>query len=126
MELPYTAKKTQNLCEADISLSYTQADTAVRVKTAVSVVDGFAECPDARGEYLIRVRSMNSNGESRTQEFNESWELSADRSLTQAHTYDLQADPDRLWVRIRSKRKTQCICETTGEPAAEPASVPSA
>jgi len=120
ISLPFKPKNTQNRCEANISLSYSQANTAVRVKTDISVADTANECPDARGEYRVRVRSMSSNGEPRTQEFNEPWQLGTGRSVTQAHDYDLKSDPDLLWVRINATPKTRCVCEPSDPVANDP------
>lgn len=72
INLPYATKHKDNRCEADISLSYSQADVIAKVKTRINLLDGAAQCPDARGQYRIQVRSMGDNGELRTQEFNES------------------------------------------------------
>ena len=122
IELPYKAKGTQNLCQAEFDLSYTQAVSKAKVSADINLVESAAECPKAHGQYRVRVRSMDSNGNPRTQEFIESWQLGAERTLSQAHTYDLKADPDLLWVRISSTRKTRCVCEPPKELASEPES----
>jgi|GEM_PF-6339913 len=111
IELPYKAKNTQNLCEAEFDLSYTQAVSKAKVNADISLIDSATECPNAHGQYRVRVRSMDSQGKPRTQEFHESWQLGAERNLSQSHTYDLQTDPDLLWVRISSTPKTRCVCE---------------
>ncbi len=119
--LPYAENSPQqNRCEAELGLSYTQAVSEANVKAKISLVESTSECPNPNGQYLVRVRSMSSNGEPRTQEFTEYWQLGDERTLSQAHSYDLKADPDLLWVRLSSTAKTRCVCElpenSTGEP----------
>ena len=59
------------LCDADLSISYTQMNDRVRIVRNVANED----CPSTDGIYTLRIRTLGDDGEARTRTFEESWVL---------------------------------------------------
>ena len=105
-------KPDRHSCQASISISYLQFDTRARVDSVIENGD----CAASGGEYVVRLRVRDDNGETRTIEYPETWARD-DAAPVEAQTfYDIGPDVD---LRRASTAKLTCACKVE-EDASEP------
>ena len=90
-------------CRANLSLEYWQEGHLARVNTTI----GNDECAASGGEYRIRIVYRGDDGESETDEYDETWEREDDRPVSTSKTYEIGDDVDLLRVRSRG---LSCEC----------------
>ncbi|MCS5568579.1 MAG: hypothetical protein NZ743_11185 [Pseudomonadales bacterium] len=104
------------LCDADLSISYTQMNDRVRIVRNVANED----CPSSDGIYTLRIRTLGDNGEARTRTFEESWVLEDQKKDRTEKYYSMDGDTRLIWAKVKTSRKTRCVCRipppTTSEP----------
>lgn len=105
LELKPTVRQPD--CRADVSISYVPMYDKVRVETTVEH-DG---CAKSSGDYTLRVRTRDSDGEVATQDIDESWRRADAGRLDSTKVYPLDPERELVWVRVRTERKTNCRCE---------------
>lgn len=91
------------LCRATQSIEYLQIDTIARVS---GVIDN-KDCAASSGEYTLQARIRNESGETKTLEFQESWQRSDDRPVEFSAEYPIGENVELL--RMRSSR-LRCEC----------------
>lgn len=94
-------------CEARFTLAYVQMNDKIRVKMQVTNND----CIASGGEYQLRVRSVSEAQEIQTRTIDASWARTEEGPIKFTKYYAMEGDTDLVWVKIKSKRKTACICE---------------
>ncbi|MEC8868292.1 MAG: hypothetical protein VYC86_05690 [Pseudomonadota bacterium] len=99
-------QKISNLCDADLSISYTQMNDRVRIVQEVSNED----CPTSEGIYTLRIRTLGESGEARTRTFEENWVLDKQTTGKTQKFYSMDGDTRLIWAKIKTSRKTRCIC----------------
>ena len=103
-------QRVSDLCDANLSISYTQMNDRVRIVREVSNDD----CPSSEGVYTLRIRTMGDGGNARTRTFEESWLLDGQAEEKAQKYYSMDGDTRLIWAKIKTSRKTRCIC---GRPA---------
>lgn len=97
-------------CRAQVSISYVPMYDKVRVETTVEH-DG---CPASSGDYTLRVRTRDPDGEVATQDIHESWRRTDAVRVDRTKVYPLDPERELVWVRVRTERKTNCRCDADG------------
>ena len=103
-------------CQARVSISYVPMYDKVRVETTVEH-DG---CAASSGDYTLRVRTRDTDGEVATQDIQESWRRTDAVRVDHMKVYPLDPERELVWVRVRTERKTNCRCDAVDEPRAIP------
>ena len=103
-------------CRADVSISYVPMYDKVRVETTVEH-DG---CPVSSGDYTLRIRTRDAQGEVTTQDIEESWRRTDAIRVDRTEVYPLDPDRELVWVRVRTARKTNCRCDAVDDQGAPP------
>lgn len=103
-------------CRADVSISYVPMYDKVRVETTVEH-DG---CAASSGDYTLRVRTRDPQGEVTTQDIQESWRRTDRAPVDRTEVYPLDPERELVWVRVRTARKTNCRCDAVDDPGAAP------
>ena len=103
-------------CQARVSISYVPMYDKVRVETTVEH-DG---CAASSGDYTLRVRTRDTDGEVATQDILESWRRTDAVRVDHMKVYPLDPERELVWVRVRTERKTNCRCDAVDEPRAIP------
>ena len=98
-----------DICDADLSITYTQMNDRVRVIRDVANDD----CPSSDGKYTLRIRTLGEDGEAQTRTFEESWVLDNQARDRERKFYSMDGDVKLIWARIKTSRKTRCVCRTT-------------
>ena len=98
------------LCDADLSISYTQMNDRVRIRREVANDD----CPSSEGIYTLRIRTLGEDGEARTRTFEESWVLDNQTKDKSQEFYSMDGDVRLIWARVKTSRKTRCVCRIPG------------
>ena len=111
IELKPTLTKPE--CRADVSISYVPMYDKVRVEATVEH-DG---CTTSSGDYTLRVRTRNPDGEVMTQDITESWRRTDPGRVESMKVYPLDPERELVWVRVRTARKTNCRCDDTVDDA---------
>ena len=93
-------------CRADVSISYVPMYDKVRVETTVEH-DG---CAKSSGDYTLRVRTRDADGELTTQDIDESWLRTDAGRVESSKVYPVDPERELVWVRVRTERKTNCRC----------------
>ena len=99
---------TTGLCDADLSISYTQMNDRVRIVRNVANED----CPSSDGIYTLRIRTLGDDGEARTRTFEASWVLEDQNSDRREDYYSMDGDTRLIWAKVKTSRKTRCVCRT--------------
>ncbi len=94
------------LCDADLSISYTQMNDRVRIRRQVANDN----CPSSDGVYTLRIRTLSEDGEARTRTFEESWVLDNQTKDKSEKFYSMDGDVRLIWARVKTSRKTRCVC----------------
>ena len=103
-------------CQAEVSISYVPMYDKVRVETTVEH-DG---CPASSGDYTLRVRTRNPEGEVATQDIQESWRRTDAIRVDHTKVYPLDPERELVWVRVRTERKTNCRCDAVDNQGGAP------
>ena len=98
------------LCDAALSISYTQMNDRVRIRREVAN----DACPSSDGVYTLRIRTLSEDGEARTRTFEESWELDNQSKDKSQKFYSMDGDVRLIWARVKTSRKTRCMCRIPG------------
>ena len=93
-------------CRAEVSISYVPMYDKVRVETTVEH-DG---CPASSGDYTLRIRTRDPDGEVATRNIQESWRRTDAVRVDHAKVYPLDPERELVWVRVRTERRTNCRC----------------
>ncbi len=104
-------------CEAKVHIDYHQADTEIRVQSTVTT----AHCPSANGHYVLRLRSIDAEGQAQTRELTEQWQTDGAGGATLERSYNLLGDVEVRWL---SLRRASCTCPQPEESAPMPAASP--
>ena len=94
------------LCDASLSISYTQMNDRVRIVRSVVNED----CPSSDGIYTLRIRTLGDDGEARTRTFEESWVLEDQKKDRTEKYYSMDGDTRLIWAKVKTSRKTRCVC----------------
>tara|TARA_Y100000310_G_scaffold337370_1_gene424277 strand:- start:1575 stop:2159 length:585 start_codon:yes stop_codon:yes gene_type:complete len=92
-------------CNVDASISYMHLGSDIQVDTTIDN----EVCAASHGNYTIRIKTVR-NGEDHIESITEPWERKNDSPITITKYYAMQDDADLSWVRIRTDRKTGCLC----------------
>ena len=103
-------QRASDLCDAALSISYTQMNDRVRIRRAVANDD----CPSSNGVYTLRIRTLREDGEARTRTFEESWVLDNQTKDKSEKFYSMDGDVRLIWARVKTSRKTRCMCRIPG------------
>jgi len=95
-------------CQATIAFQYDQRDTIASVTGTIENGD----CAASSGDYTILVSIRDEKGESKTLEFNESWQRDDDQPVQLKSEYRIGENVDL--VRVRS-RQSRCTCADAAE-----------
>ncbi len=107
LKLPAQAVvNADNACEAEISISYAQRNDKVKVESEIRN----DTCAASHGEYVVRMHTLNMQGESKTTAFPAQWSRLDAAPLHRTNYYPMGDGKDLLWVRVKSNRKTRCFC----------------
>ena len=93
-------------CEAQVSISYVQMNTRVRVETTVEN-EG---CAASSGDYALRLRTVDGDGEIETRTFAESWSRANTEPVTTAKLYDIGSGRRLVWAQVSTAPATNCRC----------------
>ena len=94
------------LCDADLSISYTQMNDRVRIVRSLVNED----CPSSDGIYTLRIRTLGDDGEARTRTFEESWVLEDEKKDRTEEYYSMDGDTRLICAKVKTSRKTRCVC----------------
>jgi hypothetical protein len=103
---------TMKTCGATINTLSEQRNTLARVKGTIEVAD----CKACSGDYIIVVRVRDETGETKTLEFEGSWQRMDDQAVKFTADYPIGDNVDLLGVRPKS---VHCVCADV--PAADDA-----
>lgn len=92
------------LCQARVSTEYLQFNTKARVDLTIDNDD----CAASSGEYTVRLRTKDENGELKSTEHVESWARDDDVPVESQKTYDIGNNVELIRV---SARKLTCVCD---------------
>lgn len=101
-------------CRAELSISYAQMHERIGVDLTVANDD----CAASTGDYTLKVRTSNADGEYRTRTFSERWLRHDAEPVDERRYYSMDGDTTLRWVRVNSSRKNNCRC-LTDAPAPE-------
>lgn len=104
----------QAQCEAQVSISYAQLNAQVHVETTVEH-DG---CAASSGDYELRLRTRNDDGEIETYTFAESWTRSEAEPVYSEKLYDIGDGRRLMWARVSTAQTTNCRCDDAEQSAA--------
>ena len=107
-------------CQAEVSISYVPMYDKVRVETTVEH-DG---CAASSGDYTLRVRTRGADGETTTEDIDESWRRTLAGTVETTKAYPLDVDRELVWVRVRTARKTNCRCDAPEAQGADSVATP--
>ena len=102
---------TDLLCDADVSISYSQMGDRVRVDAQVIN----EQCAASYGKYNVRVKTRDEDGETNMASHEESWSLDDASQLEATHYYDMNGDVELVWARIHAKPKDFCTCRNLSQ-----------
>ena len=108
-----TLEPRQPDCKAQVSISYMQMDAKVNVETTVEH-DG---CAASSGDYALRLRTIDGEGEIDTRQFDESWTRSAPGSVRSEKVYDIGAGRRLISAQVSTAPATNCRCDEVAESA---------
>ncbi len=94
-------------CAAHFAISYFQSNDRIGVDTTVKNED----CVASRGEYELRIRTIDANGSSSTRTVAEQWVRSEPGDVSTTKFYSMNDATGLLWVRVNSNQKTACECD---------------
>lgn len=100
-------------CEAQVSISYVQRNTKVDVETTVEQ-DG---CMASSGDYALRLRTIDGEGEIDTRKFEESWTRSSPGTVRAEKTYDIGGGRRLISAQVSTAPATNCRCDEVAAPA---------
>ena len=108
VEKPYTvtleAKPHEVFrCKVNVTVDYLQKNDVVHVESVVTNND----CGASSGTYVIAIRYIDENQDSREIEFQESWQRTDDQPVTYVNEYPIGNNVDLR--RVRAK-KLSCTC----------------
>lgn len=112
LQLEHTLKLTTrsferpNACHAEASISYMQMGDRIRVDTKIVNED----CDASNGNYTLRIRTKDEEGEQHMRKFTESWARVNDAPIELTQFYDMGTDVDLHWITIETSTETACIC----------------
>ena len=109
--VPVTLEYNTGACKAELLLEYFQKGTEAHVKTTLTN----EECGASSGNYTIRVRYKDAQGELGLAEFEEAWNRDDDGMVINEKDYFVGDDVDI--VRVNSRRLS-CNC-TESQPTEE-------
>ena len=101
MQLEAAPKK--QYCQAQITIEYTQRNTAAGVKGTITN----EQCGPSGGTYDLSVRYKDAAGEGRNDEYEETWQRDHDGDIDIEASYPIGDNVDLIRVRAR---KIVCIC----------------
>ena len=101
-------RMTTGGCQATLQVDWYQADTDVRVRTTIDS----EECAAASGTYSIRIRHRDDAGETRTLDFDETWQRDDARPVVIERDY---AVGPGVTVTRASGRRLRCVCAEEGD-----------
>lgn len=90
-------------CQASLSIEYLQFDTQARVDLTIENPD----CGASSGEYTVRIRTKEENGNLNSIEHVESWARDDDAPVESQKTYDIGNNVELIRV---STTKLTCVC----------------
>ena len=94
------------ICDAEISIEYTQMDDKVQVDAFISN----QQCASSYGKYAIRVSTRDDFGQKHISNYEESWRLDNAAQTQVALIYDIGSDVELLSARIRGNARSFCTC----------------
>ena len=110
--LTLTPSWQENGCAAEVHISYLQMHERIRVDTTIENQD----CAASSGEYVLRVRTVDSAGEQHTREIAETWSRANDQPVETQRFYDMDGNSRLVRVQVSTSRKTNCRCATNEAP----------
>ena len=111
--VPVTLEYNTVACKADLRLEYLQKGLNAHVKTTLSN----EECDASFGNYIVRIRYKDAQGEIDQVEFEETWIRNGDADVTSEKDYFVGDDIDI--VRINTRRLS-CSCKELETKEEEP------
>jgi len=106
LTLPTQMLEAPGGCEASFKVDYFQAYDKVKVDTEVQ----HEGCVASFGEYELRVRTVDDDGETLTRTYSEPWSRAQPGKVTITKHYPMDGDDRLIWVRVKSNRKIGCTC----------------
>jgi hypothetical protein len=106
LELPEQTAYDEN-CSAQFAISFSQMNDQVRVRSEVTN----ETCEASHGEFKLRVRYTDAQGEIQTTDHTEQWSRTDDAVVKQTHMYPIGEGSYKTRVGIRSQQKTACLCD---------------
>lgn len=104
---PQPVHANPSACEARFEIQYFQADDRIKVDTEVTN----ETCQASRGEFSLRIRTVDPSGAVATRSFPESWLRHGTGTVQMTKYYPMGGGQNLVWVRIDSSRKTGCTCD---------------
>jgi len=102
--VPVVLEYNSDACEADLHLEYFQAGPDANVKTTLIN----EACGASSGNYTIRIRFKDANGDMGLIEFEEAWNRDDDATLTSEKNYFVGEGLDITRV---NSRRLSCSCK---------------
>lgn len=93
-----------NVCNATMSLRYSQRNTLVHVAKTIENPN----CGASHGDVTIVIRTLSDDGEEKTLEFPETWTRSDDQPVVIETEYQIGENVDLKTVR---SRQLKCYCD---------------
>lgn len=93
-------------CEIEISSDYWQLGDRAKLEALIET----DQCAAAQGEYTVRVKTRNDNGDARTRKFQETWSRADNVPVTVKHVYDMDGDAELVNIRVHMSLDTACTC----------------
>ena len=96
-----------------VSISYAQLNTQVHVETTVDH-DG---CAASGGDYEVRLRTVDVDGDVETRTFAESWSRTDAKPMTTTKLYDIGSGRRLVWAQVSTAPATNCRCRDVEDEA---------
>jgi hypothetical protein len=103
-----SASLEDGACEAHFNISYMQMHDQIKVETSVRNTI----CAASGGDYALRIRTVSESGDAQTQSIVQSWSRLDGKDWVETDYYPMDPNSRLLWVRVKSNRKTACLCDT--------------
>jgi hypothetical protein len=100
-------------CQVQVSLAYLQFDDRAQVD---SIIDN-SDCAASSGEYTVRIKVRDREGNIQRVEYVESWARADDKAIETQKNYEIGSDMDLVRV---STTKLRCLCDKPDEDAGNP------
>ena len=67
-------------------------------------------CVASSGDYALRLRTVDGEGEIETREFEESWTRTEPGPVQSEKVYDIGSDRRLVWAQVSTAPATNCRC----------------